>query len=296
MATVLTLTANTLVDCLADGPVRPGKVNRVEQFEIVAGGKGLNAGRVLAKLGHKVLAAGFAGGWSGRILEGVVRKDGMEPLLVPTEARTRIGFNVSGVEGAIAFLENGFRVMVHERDALVEAIQGRLSQVALVLISGSVPDESCVDLYARVVEACWREKVPCWIDGYGDAMQRALAVRPPPALVKANREEYGDGRGFGSCPEVHVTDGPQVVDVRSPTGRFVVRPPDLEEKSAIGSGDCYFAALAHARLSGKPLEEQLRWAVAAGAANAALGATARIGEDDIADWLEKVEVQQRLDS
>ena len=109
MATVLTLTANTLVDCLADGPVRPGKVNRVEQFEIVAGGKGLNAGRVLAKLGHKVLAAGFAGGWSGRILEGVVRKDGMEPLLVPTEA------GVDGGSGDAYALEL-VHLVFHERD------------------------------------------------------------------------------------------------------------------------------------------------------------------------------------
>ena len=65
MASILTLTANTLIDCLAHGLVRPSKVNRVEQFELVAGGKGLNAGRVLAAFGHQVVAAGFAGGWSG---------------------------------------------------------------------------------------------------------------------------------------------------------------------------------------------------------------------------------------
>ena len=45
MATVLTLTANTLVDCLASGPVRVAKVNRVARFDLLAGGKGLNLTR-----------------------------------------------------------------------------------------------------------------------------------------------------------------------------------------------------------------------------------------------------------
>jgi tagatose 6-phosphate kinase len=290
MPTILTLTANTLVDCLASGPVRPARVNRVKGFDLVAGGKGLNAGRVLVRFGHEVIAAGFAGGWSGRLLEQSVADGGMDPLLVATEARTRIGFNVVGPDGAIAFLENGFGVLTDEATRLVEAIRARLARVDLVLISGSVPDGSCVDLYARVVEASARAGVPCWIDAYGAAMQRVLAGPCAPQLAKANREEAGDGGGFEKLAEVHVTDGPREVEVRGPAGRFLVEPPRVEEKSAIGSGDCYFAALAHARLSGLPFEDQLRWAAAAGAANAALGATARIGPEDVAPLLSLVRV------
>jgi len=137
MASVLTVTANTLVDCLATGLVRPSKVNRVDQFELVAGGKALNAGRVLAAFGHRVVAAGFAGGWSGELLRERVVADGLEPMLVPTAARTRIGFNVSGPEGGIAFLENGFRVRPEEVKALVDAVRARLPSVPRVLVSGS---------------------------------------------------------------------------------------------------------------------------------------------------------------
>ncbi|HEY3449185.1 MAG TPA: PfkB family carbohydrate kinase, partial [Myxococcales bacterium] len=296
MASILTLTANTLIDCLATGQVRPSKVNRVDQFELVAGGKGLNAGRVLASFGHRVVAAGFAGGWSGELLKERVQANGMEPMLVPTEARTRIGFNVAGSEGGIAFLENGFKVRPEEARALVEAIRGRLESVQLVLVSGSIPDESCVGLYATVLDACAQAKVPCWLDAYGPALQKALARPSPPSLVKCNRDEYGDGRGFDVCPELHVTDGAKEVEVRTPGAHFEIVPPKLNERSAIGSGDCYFAALAHARLTGLPEAEQLRWAAAAGAANAAMGATARIGLADVEPWLAKVGVSRRLDA
>ncbi|MGC4116648.1 MAG: hypothetical protein QM765_19175 [Myxococcales bacterium] len=93
-----------------------------------------------------------------------------------------------------------------------------------------------------------------------------------------------------------MTDGAKPVDVQTPGAHFEVVPPKLNERSAIGSGDCYFAALAHARLSGFPEEVQLRWAAAAGAANAAMGATARIGRSDVEPWLEKVVVARRLDA
>lgn len=296
MANILTLTANTLIDCLATAQVRPSKVNRVDEFELVAGGKGLNAGRVLAAFGHEVVAAGFAGGWSGELLEERVVADGLEPMLVPTRARTRIGFNVSGPEGGIAFLENGFKVRPEECKALVEAVRRRIDGVQLVLVSGSIPDESCRHLYASVLDVCTAASVPCWLDAYGPALQEALARPAPPSLVKCNRDEYGDGRGFDACPELHVTDGPREVEVRTPRAHYEVQPPKLAERSAIGSGDCYFAALAHARLGGLSEEDQLRWAAAAGAANAERGATARIGLSDVEPWLSKVEVDRRLDA
>lgn len=290
MATILTLTANTLIDCLTTGPVRVGKVNRVERFDLAAGGKGLNVGRLLVTLGHKVIAAGFAGGWSGRLLEGIVREAGMDPLLITTRARTRIGFNVQGHEGNIAFLENGFAVDPAEVSTLVDAVTARLGVVQLVLVSGSVPDPSCADLYSRILDRCADAGVPCWLDAYGPAMEKALANPKRPQLAKANKDEFQGGDGWNHCPEVHVTDGPHEILVRTPEAEFAVRPPRLEERSSIASGDCYFAGLAHARLSGMDVEDQLRFAAAAGAANAALGATGRIGLDHIKEWLERVAV------
>jgi fructose-1-phosphate kinase PfkB-like protein len=239
-----------------------------------------------------VLAAGFCGGATGELLRELLLADGLEPLLVRTAARTRIGFELSGPEGGTALLEDGFPVGREEAERLLEVVRGALAGVELVLIGGSVPDPSCVDLYRQMLEACAEAGVPCWLDSYGPPLRRALANPHPPQLAKPNRQEYGDGQGFESCPEIHLTDGPRAIEVRSLEGLFRVTPPSIEERSGIGSGDCYLAALAHARLSGSSFDEQLRYAAAAGAANAALGATGRIGPRDIAPLVRQVVVER----
>jgi fructose-1-phosphate kinase PfkB-like protein len=294
MATVLTLTANTLVDFLTEAPLEKGQVNRTSGFRAVAGGKGVNVGRVLALHGHRVLAAGFAGGWSGAWLDELVRADGMEPLLVPTMARTRMGFQVVEPEGqSTALLERGFAVAPDEVEQLVERVAARLPEVALALIGGSVPDARCERLFVEVVRLCHARGIPCWIDSYGPAMARALASDPPPALAKPNRAEYA-ADDFAACPEVHLTDGPNPVEVRAPEGRYRVWPPRIRERNPVGSGDCYLAGLAHARLAGWPLEEQLRYAAAAGAANAAAGTVGRVRPEEVLGLVAGVRVE-RLD-
>ena len=78
--------------------------------------------------------------------------------------------------------------------------------------------------------------------------------------------------------------------MRHPEGRFRIIPPEIEARNPVGSGDCYLAALAHARLSGMPLVDQLRYAAAAGAANAARIDIARIAPSDIRALIDDVQV------
>jgi fructose-1-phosphate kinase PfkB-like protein len=294
MATIVTLTANPLLDHLAEARIAPGRIARVEAFTPVAGGKGTNMGRVLARHGHRVIAAGFAGGESGRQFADLIAADGLEPALTPTAARTRIGFiclDQGDARGNTSVMEGGFAVTSEELGALVTQMRRLVIGADLCLVGGSVPDPSCAPLYRLVLEVCHQAGVPCWIDAYGPAMDQALAAAHPPELAKPNREEYGaDGRPWLACRELHLSDGPREVHVRHPQGRFRVAPPTLEECNPVGSGDCYLAALAHARLAGWPLAEQLRYAAAAGAANAARADVARIGPADIEPWRERVTI------
>jgi tagatose 6-phosphate kinase len=292
MATILTLTANPMLDHLAALRLEAGKVNRVERFQSLAGGKGLNMGRLLARMGHRVIACGFAGGASGDLLADLVAADGMEPAFVATSARTRLGFMAVDPErgGATAVIENGFAVSAAELGNLVQRLRTLLPGADLALAGGSVPDASCTGLFRLLLDACAQAKVPCWIDAYGPAMDEALAGTHPPDLAKPNRQEYGRGRKWLPCRELHLTDGAGEIRVRHPEGRFRVRPPAIKEINPIGSGDCYLAALAHARLTGAPLVEQLSYAAAAGAANAARADIARLAHADIKPFVAGVQV------
>jgi len=282
MANVIVLTANALLDHLALGTFVPGAVNRVGRFRPIAGGKGLNVGRVLARHGHHVTACGFAGGDSGKQIAELVVADGLVPAFTPTAARTRVGFCVADEQGGTsAALESGFTVEPAELAMLTREVIARLRGCDLVIACGSVPDATCTPLYRLVLAACAEAGVTCWVDSYGPAMREALTGGHPPAVAKPNREEYDRDRAWLACPELHLTDGAQELRVRHAEGRFRVVPPTVAEINPIGSGDCYLAALAHARLSGFALVDQLRYAAAAGAANAARADVARIGPADI---------------
>ncbi len=297
MATILTLTANPMIDYLTTGQIQANKVNRIGQFTALAGGKGLNMARVLSRHGHRVLATGFAGGAGGKLLADLVAADGLEPCFIETAARTRMGFiAVNEKDGQFtSVLENGSPVTAAELGTMMQQLRSLLTNVDLVLIGGSVPHENCVGLYRQVLDICALMNVTCWVDSYGAAMEEALAGAHPPALSKPNKEEYGEGRQWLACRELHLTDGAHVVKVRHPDGRYRVVPPQIKSLNPVGSGDCYVAALAHARLSGMALEDQLRYAAAAGAANAARVDIARISPADIRALVDKVDVSPAKD-
>lgn len=296
MPSILVLTPNTLLDHFAVGGFTAGAINRVTHFTPIAGGKGLNVGRVLARHGHRVIACGFAGGDSGERLRDLVAADGLEPAFTRTAARTRLGFCVANPAGPTsAAVEDGFAVDPAELSQLVRNVQARLIECQLVIASGSVPDRTCQALYRLVLAACAQHGVPCWVDAYGPAMIEALSGGNPPTLCKPNREEYARDRAWLASPEMHLTDGGAAVHVRHPQGRFRVVPPVITQINPIGSGDCYLAALAHARLTGLPLPEQLRYAAAAGAANAARADVARIGPHDITALADQVSVYPAAD-
>jgi fructose-1-phosphate kinase PfkB-like protein len=292
MATVVTVTANPLLDHLAEVPWRAGAVCRTARIQRIAGGKGLNVARVLARHGHRVIAIFPGGGPEADELSRLVAADGVEPVCVRVAARLRIGFQLADAQGGTtAALEDGFAMTHEERDRLVAAVAARAVGADLVVASGSAPDPAVADVWRRVCDALARTRVPCWVDSYGRPMLAALAGEHPPALAKPNRQEYGDDpQPWLAARELHLTDGAALVTVRAPEGRWRVVPPAVAEVNAIGSGDCWIAGYAHGRLSGWDAPRALAWAAAAGAANAQRAEVARIGPEDIQPLAARAEV------
>ena len=282
-SSILIITANPLLDCLHDGIIIPGTVTRSQGMKVVAGGKGLNVGRILTNHGHRVIATGFAGGWSGHAFRDIVRGEGQEDAFIDCAARLRIGFLAKDcVEaGSTAVLENGFAVTQEEQQALIDTVRNHVSECHLVVISGSVPSETCTQLFVPILDICHQASIPCWIDSYGPAMDAALSHHCPPSLVKPNRQEYETSTLWSHAQECHITDGGASTNILTPDATFTVIPPEIDCINPIGSGDSYIGALAHARLSGQSLPDQLSYATAAGSINAAQMAVANMQPSEI---------------
>src|SRR5271170_6325598 len=92
----VTITLNPAIDLtISIRDFTPGAVNRVEQSHSVPGGKGVNAGTVLADDGHRVAATGFLGRENSECFEALFAEKRIEDCFVRIPGRTRTGIKIT---------------------------------------------------------------------------------------------------------------------------------------------------------------------------------------------------------
>ncbi|MEZ0069376.1 tagatose 6-phosphate kinase [Streptacidiphilus sp. MAP12-20] len=202
---IVTVTLNAALDVtyVVDG-VTLGATHRVRSVAQRAGGKGVNAARVLAALGEPALALGLAGGATGDALRAELAASGVPHRLTPIAGATRravavvdaaAGGGASG-GGVTGFWEPGPMVTAEEFERFVrDDFLPSLATARAVVLSGSLPPGVPVDAYARLVRLAADAGVPALVDADGPALRAALGARP--ALVKPNAEEARRALGLG---------------------------------------------------------------------------------------------------
>lgn len=294
---VLVLNTNPLLNLVHKGPIQIGVINRVPGFDMHAEGKGVNVARVLSRLGQSVTVTGFAGGHSGAWLRDLVRQEGIREAFVETTASMRVGFMASPSEFAhpTTLLPSGFSVSSEECEELFLKVESLLTpNVGLMIISGSVPDPEVAPLYPRLLDLAYQKGIPSWLDAHGIGLTQGLSSDIPPILAKPNRDEFQESGNWKRVPEVHITDGENPIEiVLAGFPAYKVTPPAIQQVNPVGCGDCYLAGLAYGVMQGWELEKRIRFAAAAGTANAARQDVARITPPEILHHLDGV-VLERL--
>lgn len=293
---ILVINSNPLLNLVHQGPIEIGVINRVPGFTMHAEGKGVNVARVLSRLGQSVTVTGFAGGHSGAWLRDLVQEEGITEAFVETLAPMRVGFMASPSEFAhpTTLLPSGFKVTEQECQELFDRVDELLTpQIGLLIISGSVPTPEVAPLYPRLLALALRHGIPCWFDAHGEGLVQGLAGPTPPVLAKPNRDEYLESTDWQKVPELHITDGENPVEiVLAGFPALKVTPPAIQQVNPVGCGDCYLAGLAYGVMQGWDLESRVRFAAAAGTANAARQDVARIRREEILQYLDDVIIER----
>jgi tagatose 6-phosphate kinase len=241
---------------------------------------------VAEQLGAKVRLLTVAGGHWGRLLEQSLREEGFNSQIIRVRSETRI---------CQTLLATGFATteLVEETRPLTKREVGRvLSHFArdvrrarLVVLSGTVPPGCGDDFYARLIREANRRSIPVLIDT--QRAQLLNAVKERPFLVKINRDELGAAVGM-SCDSVaglrraarrlaglgaqrivltHGAEGVYAFEDSLLKGA-AFRPPRVEARNPIGSGDAMLAGVACGLWRGETFLEALRMGIACGSANA----------------------------
>jgi fructose-1-phosphate kinase PfkB-like protein len=252
---ITTVTLNPAVDeAIAVDVVALGALNRCDLDAVDPGGKGLNASRVIARLGRDTVALGFVAGVTGALIRSRLDAERVPHAFDDVEGLTRI--NVMLLERRIARRTRlylpGPRVTADD----LERLRARLARPEL--IKPNV--EEAVELLGRPIR------------DDAEALEAAAAFR----ALGAERVVISQG-----------ASGAIGVDA---TGAWKAVPPAVLVRSTVGSGDSMVAGLAVALSEGRGLAEGLRLGSAAGAATCAAPGTSLGATGDIERQLASVRV------
>ncbi|MFF9977861.1 1-phosphofructokinase family hexose kinase [Streptomyces erythrochromogenes] len=277
---ILTVTLNTALDVTYRVPrLLPHASHRVTSVTERPGGKGLNVARVLAALGHKVTATGFAGGPVGSVVRGALAASpGVVDALLPCEGGSRRTLAVvdEASGDTTQFNEPGPLITPAEWSRFLAHYEELVAGAGAVALCGSLPPGVPVGAYAVLVRTARAAGVPVLLDTSGEALRRGVAARPE--IIKPNASELAeltgsrdplpasrDARRRGAHAVV-TSLGPAGLLAATARGTWQAAPPRPLSGNPTGAGDSVVAGLLSALAEGLDWPERLTRAVALSAA------------------------------
>jgi 1-phosphofructokinase/tagatose 6-phosphate kinase len=285
---IVTVTLNAALDRTLTVPhFQRGHRHRASDVLTLAGGKGINVARALKRLDVPVVATGLAGGRTGtRIVEELTSEAILNDFVrIGAESRTSTAV-VDPTEGSYTEInEWGPKVTADELEMLLEKLHYLSRGADFVVFAGTLPRGVEESFYAEAVRDLNRRDVPVVLDSEGQPLR--FGVEAEPFLVSPNQleaehvvgQELEDEEDFLMALDAMAELGARNVQITLESGcyalfreerhvkRYKALAPSVEAVSVVGAGDVLLAQFIAAQLAGKPPEESLRLAVAAGAAS-----------------------------
>ena len=285
---IVTVTMNAALDRTLTVPnFQLGQRHRASQGLTLAGGKGINVARALKLLNFPVVATGLAGGRTGtRIVEELTSEAILNDFVrIADESRTSSAVVDPTANTYTEINEWGPHVEPEELEILLEKLHYLSRGAEAVVFAGSLPRGVGADFYGEAIRELNRRGVNCVLDSEGEPLR--LGVEAEPFLVSPNQQETEalvgqelyEPTDFLMALDAVAELGARNVLLTQESGcylllregrkpeRLYAASPAVEPVSVVGAGDVLLAAFLAARLEGRPADDALRFAVAAGTAS-----------------------------
>ena len=305
---IITLTLNPAVDeTMWIDRLAPGEVHRVHEVHTDPAGKGINASRMVHRLGCPTIALGLVGGDAGDMIEKALAKEGVQHHFVRVAGETRINFTLVEASGvASSFYAPGPDASPDALAALERMLEVWMRAGRVLVLAGSLPPGVPTGAYAKYVRAAREAGLRVFLDASGDALREGLDAQPD--LIKPNAEEAeellgrrldGEAAVIGAARELAQRAGMVVISMGSKGSvcarggdAWRIASPKIERRSTVGSGDSMVAGIAVAMARGDGVEAALALGTAAGAATAMSLGTSLGTAADVAALVSRVRVER----
>lgn len=307
---IYTVTLNPAIDKTVVIPrFTAGSVNRIQSLRVDAGGKGINVSKCLDHLGVKSTAAMIVGGTAGQQLTQMLGQLGISYLPTFVDGQTRTNLKVINPE-------RGENTDINEpgpnvSEATLLELRNGLGEIILpgdlVILSGSLPKGADATLYKEWTDFFQSRGAQVFLDADGEAMRQG--IQAVPYLIKPNDEELARllGKPMQSLEdllqaghslletgirEVVISLGAKGALFLSEVGDFLADALTVPVRSTVGAGDSMVAAMAYGKEKNLPREQQIRLAVAMGAASVMCDGTQAPDKALVWDLAEQVKIQE----
>ncbi len=302
---IVTVTLNPAIDrTLVVKNLVTGGLNRTVYSRLDAGGKGINVSKAISALGGESIACGVLGGKNGRYIRDTLTSMGIQHdfVEVPGETRTNIKIvTEAGVHTDIN--EPGSGVTESDFRRFTDRLNGYIRRGNMIVISGRVPPNLPVELYAGLCKSVTEANIPLIVDADGAFLRAALPARPE--IVKPNVTELEQATGEkidspeaalrgarmlmeGGARMVAASLGEMGAVFVSRTRAVFVQAPAVQAVGPVGAGDAMVGALALAMEQKMRFEQAARYAVAAGTASITMPGTRMAPLKTVLEIYEKV--------
>jgi 1-phosphofructokinase len=277
-----------------------------------AGGKGVNMSVFLSAMGLENVAMGFVGGHTGHVIVRDLRDRGVTTNFIWTRVETRTNVTVleKGHESVPLFIgEAGGSVTEHEVERFLRRYRRMLSRAEWVVLAGSLPRDVDEGIYGELALMAQEAGAKVVVSASGEPLVRTFEACP--YLVKpdtrahrelmgialASREQIVEaGKRIASCGAEMVVISHQVTGDICVTrdGVWEIRTPvpAAEFRNLVGADDVFLAGILYRLVEDDPLEEALRFGLAAGLASAESEQKVCTQVDRIRAEMEKVSVER----
>lgn len=290
--------------------LRLGGVFRVQEQVVLASGKGVNVARAAQILGAEVLCMGFLAGNSGRLLQDLAEQEGLKGEWIWIEGETRAAValvNPLEEEDATLISEAGPIITLSDWERLEAAILRNAEHAELVCFSGSFSPGTPFQQFGKLIRQLQKVGKSVWVDCGGEGLATALGAGA--VGIKVNTSEASVLVGFpiremdeaiqagmvlrrqGTQIAV-ITMGEKGAVFSSQAGNWWAVPPRIQRVSSVGSGDAFLAGLLIGLNNGMHPQDALRYAAAAGAANAQSLGGGKLQKEHFGAALSRVVVQR----
>lgn len=256
-------------------------LNRAQDTNKFAGGKGINVSRVLKTLGVDSTALGFAGGFPGDFIAQTLKDSDIHTDFVQVDEDTRI--NVK--------LKTGQETEVNAQgpnvtDAQFQSLLNQIKETTdndTVIVAGSVPKSIPSDAYAQIAKITKQTGAQLVVDAEKDLVETVLEYQP--LFIKPNKDELevmfntsvkSDEDVIKYAKQI-LDKGAQsvIVSLGGDGAIYVDRQQSIKAVNpkgkvinTVGSGDSTVAGMVAGLATGLSVQDAFKQAVASGTATA----------------------------